>query len=95
MFRVNVWLAEGPVPLDAVMVKLVVPAGAPGAAVSVPVPSPLSTKVTPAGSVPVSDSAGAGLPVVMTVKVPPVPAVKLADGGEVIAGAGEAGLMVR
>jgi hypothetical protein len=38
----------------------------------------LSVKVTPAGSVPVSVSAGAGLPVVVTLNVPAMPKVNVA-----------------
>ena len=41
-----------------------------GVPARVAVPSPLSTKVTPAGSAPVSVSAGVGNPVVVTVNVP-------------------------
>ena len=36
-------------------------------------PSPLSTNVTPAGSEPVDVSAGVGVPIVVTVKVPALP----------------------
>lgn len=52
----------------------------------VAVPFPLSTKVTPLGSEPVAVSAGAGVPVVVTVKVPAVPWVKVVVFAEVIAG---------
>jgi hypothetical protein len=45
----------------------------------VAVPLPLSVKLTPVGSVPVSPSEGAGDPVVVTVKVPAVPTVKAVD----------------
>ena len=41
------------------------------------VPSPLSTKVKPAGSAPVSLKTGVGNPVVVTVNVPNVPAVNV------------------
>ena len=47
----------------------------------------MSAKVTPAGKVPVSLIDGVGLPVVVTVKVPAVPAVKVAVLALVIAGA--------
>ena len=51
-----------------------------GVPARVAVPSPLSTKVTPPGSVPVSVRAGGGVPVAVTVKVPDVPSVKVASG---------------
>ena len=50
------------------------------------VPSRLSTKVTPDGRVPVSVIDGVGLPVVVTVKVSAVPAVKAVALALVIAG---------
>ena len=58
-----------------------------GVPVSVAVPSPLSTKVTPPGSAPVSLSAGVGKPVVVTVKLPGVPTVNVVLSALVIAGA--------
>jgi hypothetical protein len=74
--------------LFAVIVKTYVPplpeAGVP---LSVAVPFPLFTNVTPLGSVPVSDSVGAGDPVVVTVKLPAVPTVKVVVLALVIAGA--------
>ena len=51
------------------------------------VPSPLSTKVTPEGSVPLSLSAAVGVPVVVTVKLPAVPVVKVVLVALVITGA--------
>ena len=51
------------------------------------VPSPLSVKVTPAGSAPVSVRAAVGNPVVVTVNVPAWPTVKVALAALVIAGA--------
>ena len=55
---------------------------------SVAVPSPLSTKVTPAGNDPVSLSGvGIGKPVVVTVNVPNVPVVNVVLSALVIAGA--------
>ena len=51
---------------------------------------PLFTKVTPLGSAPVSESEAAGLPVVVTEKVPAVPAVKVVLLALVIVGAWEA-----
>ena len=44
---------------------------------NVAVPFPLSLKVTPLGSVPVSVSDGVGVPVVVTEKVLAVPTVKV------------------
>ena len=52
-----------------------------------PVPSPLSTKVTPLGRGPVSDSAAVGVPVEVTEKLPLAPAVKVVLANEVITGA--------
>ena len=49
-------------------------------------PSRLSVKVTPLGSAPVSLSAGAGIPVVVTTKELAVPFENEADAAEVIAG---------
>jgi hypothetical protein len=87
-FRVNDWVALGLTPLLAVMVigydPPVPPAGVPD---SVAVPSPLSLKVTPLGRFPLSVSAGAGGPVVVTVKVPAEPAVNVVLLAEVMAGA--------
>ncbi len=51
------------------------------------VPSPLSTKATPGGSAPVSLSEGSGVPVVVRLKLPAVPAVKVVEAAEVMAGA--------
>jgi hypothetical protein len=54
----------------------------------VAVPSPCSVNVTPAGRVaPLSLSAGAGAPLVVTVKAPDWPTVNLALSALVIAGA--------
>ena len=50
-------------------------------------PLPLSVKVTPEGSVPVSVSAAVGLPVVVTVNVPAVPTVNVVALALVMAGA--------
>ena len=50
-------------------------------------PSPLSVRVTPLGSAPVSLIAGTGLPLVVTVKVPALPAVKVVPSAEVMLGA--------
>jgi hypothetical protein len=53
----------------------------------VAVPFPLSVKLTPAGNDPVFARAATGLPVVVTVKEPLVPAVKVTLFALVIAGA--------
>ena len=60
---------------------------APGVPLSVEVPLPLSTKVTPAGRVPVLVKLGIGPPVVVTVKVPSVPTTNEVLLALVIAGA--------
>ena len=84
--NVNVWVAFGAVPLLAVMVidELLIAAADPEI---VAVPFPLSVKFTPLGNEPVLDKAGAGLPVVVTVKVPAVPAVKVTLVALVMVGA--------
>ena len=61
---------------------------APGVPLSVPVPLPLSTNVTPAGSAtPPIVRAAAGNPLVVTVKDPSVPTVNVVLAALVIAGA--------
>jgi len=84
----KLWLTGEPTPLVAVNVMVDVPlvpdAGVP---LSVPVPFPLSVKVTPLGSVPDSLSVGLGNPVVVTVKLPGAPTVKVALFALVMAGA--------
>ena len=50
-------------------------------------PSPLSAKLTPNGSAPVSERAAFGVPMVVTVKVPAVPVVNVVLDAEVIVGA--------
>jgi hypothetical protein len=73
--------ACGTVELLLVALK-VMPNGLPEAVVGVPlkvpVPLPLSTNVTPLGSVPVSVKAGSGIPVALTVNVPAVPTENVA-----------------
>jgi hypothetical protein len=73
---VIVWLADPP-PLAAVTVSEYVPAATAFVPDSVPVPSPLSAKLAPAGR-PVAVSFGAGEPLVATVKEKGVPAVSVA-----------------
>ena len=87
----NAWVASGATPFVAWIEKLVSPAMAAAATVSVAVPSWLSTNVTPVGSAPFSVIAGTGRPVVVTVNVPPVPALKVAVPGLVMTGAAGAG----
>ncbi len=84
----NACVASGGTPLAAVKVNAYAPAvPAAGVPLSVPVPSPLSTNVTPAGSAaPVRVIAATGKPVVVTVNVPGVPTVKLVVFALVIAG---------
>ena len=53
----------------------------------VAVPSALSAKVRPLGKVPIGVRAGVGKPEVVTVKVPDVPVVKVADDALVTLGA--------
>ena len=85
----NACPAFGTVLLVAVKVNAYEPAvPAAGVPLSVPVPLPLSTNVTPAGSAtPVRVIAGAGKPVVVTVNVPGVPTVNVVELALVIAGA--------
>ena len=58
-----------------------------GVPASVAVPSPLSMKLTPVGRAPVSESDAVGRPVVVTVKVPALPSVKVVLSAEVMPGA--------
>ena len=85
---VKVCVALLPTPLLAVIVMVYVPfvpdAGVP---LSLPVPLPLSTKVTPLGSAPDSVRAGAGKPLVVTVNVPAAPTLNVALLALVMAGA--------
>ena len=84
--NVNDCVAFGNVPLLAVMVIGELPAAAAVPEI-VAVPFPLSVKFTPPGKAPVLLTAAAGLPVVVTVNVPLVPAVKVTLFALVIAGA--------
>ena len=84
--RVKDWVAGLPTPLVAVMVKGKLPPTE-GVPARVAVPLPWSTKVTPAGSVPVSERPALGLPVEVTVKLPALPVVKVVELAEVMAGA--------
>ena len=79
-------VAGGLTPFVAVIVNgYAPPEPAPGVPASVAVPSPLSVNVTPGGSAPVSDNAQLGTPVVVTLKVPACPTVKVAWWALVIA----------
>jgi hypothetical protein len=75
---VKFWTAFAPTPFEAVnLIGYVPPLPDTGAPARVPVPLPLSVKVRPPGSAPVSVRAGAGKPVVVTLNEPAVPAVKV------------------
>ncbi len=83
--RVKAWVAAGLTPFVAVIVNGYVPAVvAAGVPEIVAVPSPLSVNVTPGGRRRSSDNAHVGVPVVVTVKVPAWPAVKVVPAGLVI-----------
>jgi hypothetical protein len=58
-------------------------------------PFPLSVKVTPVGRAPVSDRAGVGSPVAVTLKDPAWPAAKVLAAAEVMVGATSAWITVR
>jgi len=59
------------------VIEYVPPVPAAGVPLSVPVPFPLSPKVTPLGNEPVSVREGVGVPVVVTENVPAVPTVNV------------------
>ena len=86
---VKLWGAVDPVLLVAVkVIAYVPPIPAAGVPESVPVPFRLSVKVTPEGkATPPLAMVGAGKPVVVTVKLPSVPTVKVVAFALVIAGA--------
>ena len=84
--RVKDWVASGVTPLEASMVKRVDAllgrgAGQGGRAV------PVVGEGHPGGQAPVSDRDGVGVPVVVTVKDPALPSVKVALSPEVMVGA--------
>ena len=80
-------MASGLTPFDAVIVNgYGPPEPAAGVPASVAVPFLLSVNVTPDGSAPVSDNVELGTPVVVTVKVPVWPVVKMVPAGLVIWG---------
>lgn len=83
----KVWAAGVPTPLLAVnVIEYVLPVPAAGVPDSVPAPFPLSLKVTPLGSAPVSVSDGVGVPVVVKEKVPAAPTVNVVPLALVIVG---------
>src|SRR5579862_7700879 len=86
--RVKDWVASGTTVLVAVMVSGKTPLAV-GVPDSVAVPLPLSTKVTPEGSAPVSVRPGVGFPVAVTLNVLAVPTVKVMADVEMIVGAWE------
>ena len=71
-------MTSGPMPLEAVTVNgYVPPLPAAGVPLTVPVPSPLSVKVTPGGSCPAGTLRfGFGKPDVVTMIEPGIPAVR-------------------
>ncbi len=83
---VRVRRAEGETPFAAVTVRVLVPAVV-GVPASVAVPSPLSTKDSPSGSVPVALRDACGKPVVVIVVDPARPTTNVASPSLVIAGA--------
>ena len=81
-------MASGSTPLAAVIVSGYEPSvPTSGVPARVAVPLPLSTKVTPEGSGPVSLRAGVGNPVVVTVNVLSMPTANAVVAALVIAGA--------
>jgi hypothetical protein len=84
--RVKDWVAFGLTPLLALMVKGYVPPVA-GVPARVAVPLPWSTKVTPDGNAPISESDGLGNPVLVTVNDPALPSLKVVLAAEVTDGA--------
>ena len=76
--RVKCWAMKGLTKLATAIVNAYVPAVV-GVPDSVAVPFPLSVNVTPGGNAPDSYKIGVGNPVVVTVKVPAWPTVKVAE----------------
>src|SRR5262249_32036643 len=79
--NLSTWVTGGVTPSLAVTVTTYWPIARPGAPARVAVPSPLSWKVTPAGSRPVSLSAGVRPEEVVTVNALARPAAKLVAPG--------------
>jgi hypothetical protein len=89
---VKFWVASAPTPLCAVNVMEYAP---PLFAAGIPLRLPVAAlNVTPGGSVPVSLSVGAGVPVAVTVNVPAVPTRNVMPFALVIPGAGFPGLLL-
>ena len=84
--KVKDCVAFGLTPFDALMVKVKDPPAV-GSPDKVAVPSPLSTKLTPPGKVPVSESDDVGKADVLTVKLFDEPSTKEVELAEVMAGA--------
>ena len=95
MTSVNCCVAAVPTPFEALTQKVVVPAGELVVLAIVAVPLPLSVNVTPVGSVAVFVhpakfvfvKVAVGAPVVVTVKLPAVPVVKVVEVALLIVGA--------
>ena len=85
----KVWVASGLIPLLAVMVRVVVPVAV-GVPESRAVPLPLSVKVSPAGSVPVSVISGSAIRSVVMATAPAWFRVKSATDPLVMVGAAAA-----
>ncbi len=83
--RVKLWLAGLPAPVAVMVIGYEAADPLAGVPASVAVPSWLSVKVTPLGREPVADSAGTGVPEVVTVNDPAVPWVKVVVLAEVMA----------
>ena len=91
LFTINVKACGAVAPAVFVAVKAIAnvpPVPAAGVPLNVPVPLPLSTNVTPAGSAtPLRVSAAAGKPLVVTVNDPAAPTANVVLGALVIVGA--------
>ena len=84
---VKLWLNGLPAPVAVMVIGYELLEPMAGVPARVAVPLPLSVKVTPVGSGPLSANVGVGVPVVVTVKVPGAPWVKVVVLAEVMAGA--------
>lgn len=85
---VKVWTAAAPTPFAAVkLIEYVPPLPEAGVPLRVAVPLPLSLKVTPLGSAPVSATDGVGKPVVSTVNDAEAPTLNVVPLGLAMAGA--------
>jgi hypothetical protein len=84
---VKLWLDGVPAPVAVMVIGYELLEPVAGVPPRVAVPSPLSLKVTPVGSAPLSANVGVGVPAVVTVKVPGAPWVKVVVLAEVMVGA--------